>query len=181
MERPLPTAWSRGNGGSSISPVTVLRFRQDLPARRIARALPGGLTFAAFNAERHRIELHALLQAGYSDGFGEVAELDRWWALLSADPEFSSDLVFLILDEDGSIVAAAVCWTSAYVKDLVVAASRRGAGLRQVLLSQVFDAFHRLGMRSVDLKVVAGNGPAIRLYERMGMYVVETLTLFDRD
>ncbi len=139
--------------------------------------MPGGLTFSAFDAEQYRIELHALLQAGYADGFGEVAELDRWWASLSADSEFSSDLVFMISDEDGRIVAAAVCWTSAYVKDLVVASPWRGLGLGEVLLSQVFDAFHRLGARSVDLKVVAGNSPAIRLYERMGMYPVETLSL----
>lgn len=162
------------DGGNSISPVTVLRFRRDLPARRILRALPDGLAFAAFDAERHRIELHALLQAGYADGFGEVAEFDRWWASLSGDPEFSSDLVFVILGEDRRIVAAAVCWTSAYVKDLVVAAPWRGLGLGAILLSQVFDAFHRLGAPSVDLKVIAGNDRAVRFYQRMGMYLVET-------
>ncbi len=139
------------------------------------------MTFATFDAELHRVELHALLQAGYVDGFGEVAELDQWWSSLSEDPEFSSDLVFVILGEDRKIVAAAVCWTSAFVKDLVVAGPWRRLGLGEVLLSQVFDAFHRRGSRFVDLKVMAANGPAVRFYERIGMYLVETLILPDRD
>lgn len=73
------------------------------------------------------------------------------------------------------MAGATLCWTSGFVKDLVVRESWRGRGLGEALMRDALKVFTHRGARSVQLKVHGDNNGAVRLYERIGMRVVERL------
>jgi ribosomal protein S18 acetylase RimI-like enzyme len=120
--------------------------------------------------------LHRLLEHGYRRGGGSVERLESWLPRLTGDDEFDPELCFLA-DSGSGLAGAAVCWTSAYVKDLVVHESWRGQGLGEALLRHLLGTFAARGASAVELKVEATNTNAIRPYERVGMRVVERLAL----
>jgi ribosomal protein S18 acetylase RimI-like enzyme len=115
-------------------------------------------------------DIHSLLEAAYAEGPG-VPGLDAWWTKFSSDPEFDASLCFLVFGED-RLAAVALCWTSAFLKDLAVHPEARKMGFGSNLLRQVFHAFRERHTGAVDLKVEAGNVAAIALYQRVGMYRV---------
>lgn len=127
-------------------------------------------SFTLGDAER----LHSLLEAGYRHGGGSVAELDPWRAQMTADEEYDPSL-WILAETDGALVGAILCWTSGFVKDLVVTESWRGRGLGEALMRHALQIFTARGISIVDLKVHADNASAIRLYQRVGMRVVESL------
>ena len=114
--------------------------------------------------------VHGVMSKAYADGRG-VPPFDIWWPDFSGDPEFDASLCFLVFGE-GRLAGAALCWTSAFLKDLAVHPGTRRLGLGENLLRQVFSAFRERHAGAVDLKVEAGNAAAIALYERVGMYRV---------
>ena len=57
---------------------------------------------------------------------------------------------------------------SAWIYDIEVDASRRGAGLGRALMEALHDAARDLGATSVALNVFGQNTAAIRLYESLG-------------
>ena len=121
--------------------------------------------------------VHALLAHAYRHGGGAVAPLDEWLRTIPTDEEFEPELV-LLAEADGELVGVALCWTSAFVKDLAVHESWRGRGLGEALLRHVLAVFRARGAPHVDLKVEANNpSGAQRLYARVGMRVVERLKL----
>jgi ribosomal protein S18 acetylase RimI-like enzyme len=79
----------------------------------------------------------------------------------------------LILEDAQGVVAVAQCWTSAFIRNLVVhpRAHRRGLGL--ALLNRVFFTYRERGEGHVDLKVMESNLRARRLYERAGMQYIQ--------
>lgn len=160
-----------GRGGAG----EVLRMRVELaPSALRPPRWPEGVVIEAFAPERAP-ELHALLTRGYRDGGGEVAPYEAWRARMTGDPEFAPELWFLAR-AGGAPVGAALCWTSAFVKDLVVDGAWRRRGLGEALLRRAFAEFSARGHVAVELKVHAENAPAVRLYERVGMRVAERLT-----
>ena len=120
--------------------------------------------------------LHRLLEHGYRRGGGNVEPFDAWLPRLTGDEEFDPELCFLA-DSDGVRVGAALCWTSAFVKDLVVHESWRGRGLGEARLRHVLATFAARGAPGVELKVESMNTNAVRLYERVGMRVIERLAM----
>jgi ribosomal protein S18 acetylase RimI-like enzyme len=150
-----------------------LRMRIDLPAPAAEPAWPEGVTVRTLRAA-DAAGLHALLEHGYRHGGGSVAPLATWYPALTGDSEFDPELVVLVEAPDG-VVAASICWTSAFVKDLVVHEAWRRRGLGEALLRRAFRTFEERGADGVDLKVEADNTAAIRLYQRVGMRVVERL------
>ena len=147
----------------------VLRFRRDLSDAVAPPACPTGYrlrTFAADDAPA----VHRLLEIGYAQGGGHVGAFEEWWPGLSNDGEFASDLCFLAVDGRQDIVGVAQCWTSAFIKDLVVHPLARRRGIATALLRSVFWEFRRRGAKHVDLKVQVDNpAGAVRLYEELGM------------
>jgi ribosomal protein S18 acetylase RimI-like enzyme len=152
----------------------VLRMRIDLdPAVVREPRWPVGVSVRAFtpaDAER----LHSLLVHGYRHGGGAVAEFRTWLPQMTGDEEYDPSL-WLLAEAQSELVGAILCWSSGFVKDLVVRESWRGRGLGEGLLRCAFEVFAGRGESSVELKVHADNTGAIRLYERVGMRVVETL------
>jgi ribosomal protein S18 acetylase RimI-like enzyme len=147
----------------------VQRLRRDLTEADTSPACPPGYrlrTFAADDAPA----VHRLLEVGYARGGGQVGPFEEWWQSLRDDDEFAPDLCFLALDARQDIVGVAQCWTSAFIKDLVVHPRERRRGIATALLRMVFWEFRRRGAKHVDLKVQLDNPTgAIRLYEELGM------------
>lgn len=146
----------------------ALRLRRDLTGPLPRASWPAGIGLIPFTADLAP-RLHALLAAGYTPGQGIVEAFDRWWGGLIGDSEFDPSLVFIAGSADGEIAGLCQCWTSAFVKDLVVAGTFRRQGIGEALLLTAFEAFKQRGAPRADLKVMTGNLPAIRLYRRNGM------------
>jgi len=151
---------------SSAKPDFVT-LRCDLTALLPVPAWPAQARPVAFEVADLRA-IHALLQRAYSNGFGRVVPdwLD-WWEALRADSEFDPSLCF-VAKAEGEVIGFCLCWTSSFVKDLVVAPEWQGRGLGAALLATAMAALWERGATVVQLKVVTANAGARRLYERMG-------------
>jgi len=147
----------------------VQRLRRDLAEAVAPPICPTGYgvrTFAADDAPN----VHRLLEVGYAQGGGHVGAFEEWWTSRRDDNEFSPDLCLLAVSEHQDIVGVAHCWTSAFIKDLVVHPLVRRQGIASALLTRVFWEFRRRGAKHVDLKVQADNPTgAVRLYKELGM------------
>src|SRR5262245_45490917 len=82
--------------------------------------------------------LHSLLVHGYRHGGGSVDDFDTWFTQTTTDEEFDPELVFLA-ESDDVLAGAAICWSSAFIKDLVVHESCRRRGLGEALLRHIFN------------------------------------------
>lgn len=120
------------------------------------------------------IELHRLLERAYADGGGTVGNFDQWWWPLVEDAEFDPELVLILADAAGHPLGLAQCWTSSFVKDIVVDPSARNRGLGSALLTRAFALLRERGHPQVDLKVEATNSAARRFYARHGMTEVDS-------
>jgi ribosomal protein S18 acetylase RimI-like enzyme len=148
-----------------------LLMRVDLPRETPVPTWPDGVAVRGFGPSDAE-SLHALLEHAYRNGGGSVAPFGEWLPRLVGDSEFDPETCFLVTSGDG-LAAASICWTSGFVKDLVVHETWRRRGLGEALLQLAFRTFQARGARRVDLKVEAANDAARRLYERVGMYAVE--------
>jgi ribosomal protein S18 acetylase RimI-like enzyme len=145
-----------------------------LPALLHAPVWPDGVRTRCFEPQDAE-SLHSLLEHGYRCGGGSVAAFQTWLPEMTTDEEFDPTLWFLAESEEGMLVGAVLCWTSAFVKDVAVHESWRRRGLAEALLLHAFNALWTRGATAVELKVEASNQSAVRLYERLGMQIVERL------
>ena len=148
-----------------------IRLRKILDETLVAPHWPEGFAMRCFEPGDAR-PLHALLSEVFDDGAD--GPFDEWWPRISDDPEFDPALCFLVIDAKGRLAAAALCWTSAFVKDLAVHPEARGKGIGEALMWQAFATFRDRGAAHVDLKTnTVENAAAVRLYERLGMFEVD--------
>ncbi|UCZ83577.1 GNAT family N-acetyltransferase [Pseudomonas sp. L5B5] len=147
-----------------------LLMRRELSGPLATPLWPEGITVQRY-APQLAGDVHHLMQQGYLDGGGRVPDLDTWRNAFQSDAEYDPQLCLVAL-EAGRVIGVAQCWTSAYLKDLVVDADARGRGLGQALLQQVFVMFAERREAWVDLRVLEDNLPARRLYDSAGMHVV---------
>ena len=146
-------------------------LRKDLDDLLEIPQWPAGIRVGVLRADLME-PVHALLKFGYQDGSGHVEDFANWCQRFRTDAEFDPSLCLIALDEQG-VAGVALCWTSAYIRDLVVHPRRRAQGLGLALLSQAFKVFTSRGEAFIDLKVMENNLTARRLYERAGMRVIE--------
>ncbi|WP_150754939.1 GNAT family N-acetyltransferase [Pseudomonas fluorescens] len=145
-------------------------MRRDLSVVVPAPDWPTGLQLSEYRPELGAA-VHRLMEFGYLDGGGRVAALDMWQRQFESDPEYDPVLCFIALDF-GEVVGVCQCWTSAYIKNLVVHPRFQGRGLGRALLLQAFKVFQQRREGFVDLKVREDNLRARRLYESVGMRAV---------
>lgn len=143
--------------------------------RNLAEAVPAitwpqGIVLTGYRPDQAE-EVHRLLELGHSQGGGRVPALDVWQQRFETDPEYDPTLCFIALDAQG-IVGVCQCWTSAYIKNLVVHPRAQGRGLGRALLLNAFKVFQLRREGYVDLKVLEDNVRAQRLYASAGMHVV---------
>ena len=147
----------------------IQRLRRDLADALADPVWPAGFSARTFSAE-DAPAVHRLMELGYAGGGGSVGAFAQWWPRVRDDGEFAAELCFLAIDASGEIVGVAQCWTSAFIKDLVVHPDARRRGIAEALLRMAFQAFRRRGAGHVDLKVQSDNpSGAVRLYKRLGM------------
>jgi ribosomal protein S18 acetylase RimI-like enzyme len=128
---------------------------------------PASVALAPFSATLAP-RAHELLILAYSDGGGSVpGDFDRWWAMTRHDSEFDAKLCFCAMKQN-ELVGFALCWTTAFIKDLVVHPHYRSEGIGAALLGTALHVFHARGAALAALKVHADNDAARRLYERVG-------------
>jgi len=147
----------------------VQRLRRDLAEAVAPPICPTGYRVRTFAADDAPM-VHRLLEVGYAQGGGYIGTFEEWWPSLRDDDEFAPDLCLLAVNERQDIVGVAQCWTSAFIKDLVVHPLARRRGIATALLRRVFWEFQRLGVKRVDLKVQVDNPiGAVRLYKKLGV------------
>jgi ribosomal protein S18 acetylase RimI-like enzyme len=147
-----------------------IRLRKILDETLVAPHWPDGFTMRSFQPG-DAPALHALLSEVYDDG--AEGPFEEWWPRVADDPEFDPELCFLVIDAKGRLAAAALCWTSAFVKDLVVHSEARGRGIGEALMRHAFAAYRDRGAAHVDLKTnTVESAAAVRLYDRLGMMPV---------
>ncbi|MCF4998867.1 GNAT family N-acetyltransferase [Pseudomonas syringae] len=122
--------------------------------------------------------VHALMLLGNREGGGRVPTLEVWQQRFETDPEYDPALCFIASDAEG-VVGVAQCWTSSYIKNLVVHPRAQRLGLGRALLLNAFKVFKQRGEGFVDLKVLESNLRAQRLYESAGMFVVRRESVAD--
>lgn len=152
-----------------------LLLRQDLTRPQTPAVWPEGVSPSLYR-EALAPQVHALLVLGYADGGGTAPDFDTWRTLFTGDAEYTPDLCFIVRDQQG-IVAVAQCWTSAFIKDLVVHPRARRQGIGRALLLHVFATYRQRREACVDLKVMEDNQPARCLYEGLGMQRVQRIAL----
>jgi ribosomal protein S18 acetylase RimI-like enzyme len=108
---------------------------------------------------------------------------ERWPARLTQfEQEFDADRALLLIAEDAKGRPIGFTFSRlegpddifatgpvAEVETIVVDPEHRGEGLGQRLMRETLDRLRGMGAETVKLVVVAGNEPALRLYERMGI------------
>ncbi|HWV20424.1 MAG TPA: GNAT family N-acetyltransferase [Devosia sp.] len=147
-----------------------IRLRKMLNAPMELPALSAGVVITPL-WQAKPMALHTLLRAAYASGGGSVPDFNAWWWPLVEDPEFDPTLV-IIASAGTEPVGLIQCWTSSFVKDLVVAPQWRDRGIGAFLLRTAFVEFTRRGAPHIDLKVEASNLAAQRFYRRHGMVEV---------
>ncbi|MFJ4141402.1 GNAT family N-acetyltransferase [Pseudomonas sp. NPDC089734] len=136
----------------------------------LATHVPSSVQLLPFTLEQAP-DIHNLLALGYRDGSGSVPDYPVWLQAFERDPEFDTERCFVARDEWGT-VGIITCWTSAFIKDLVIHPRARRQGIATALLTHLFDCLHRRGEGQVDLSVMENNLSARRLYEKSGMSYV---------
>jgi ribosomal protein S18 acetylase RimI-like enzyme len=142
-------------------------MRRDLAEGVPPISWPSGIQLSHYRPEL-AAAVHHLMELGYREGGGRVPALAAWQRQFEIDPEYDPALCFIALDAEG-VVAVCQCWTSAYIKNLVVHPRAQRQGLGRAMLLQAFHAFQQRREGFVDLKVLEDNLRARRLYERAGM------------
>lgn len=153
--------------------MSSLRLRQSITGLSSV-SLPVGFVIRGFVPECHARAARALLNDSYATGAGQVEAFDDWWSALQTDPEYASELCVVVEDaEVGALAGFAHCWTSAFLKDIVVAPLYRRRGLGRSMLQEISNRFVARGCSHLDLKVVPENVTAIRFYRSLGFQPVE--------
>jgi ribosomal protein S18 acetylase RimI-like enzyme len=152
----------------------------ELPGNVPEPVWPDGLRVRPFRPEEAR-ELWSLLDVAYVDEEDPFPPFDDWSGFMLGDPSFEPESWFLVEAADGRLVAAALNWTDAYVKDLAVHPKWRRRGLGTALLRHTFRHFVGRGHDRVTLKTDSINPTqAWRLYERLGMRKERTYEVFEK-
>jgi ribosomal protein S18 acetylase RimI-like enzyme len=149
----------------------TIRMSRDLQEMIPKPKWPSEITLRPFSTALTRTA-HALLELGCADGGGSIAPYREWWSALSGDGEYDPELCLVTETDGNQLVGFAQCWTSGFIKDLVVHPEWRKKGIGRGLILHSFQIFKSRGAKAVDLKVHSDNHSAIRLYHSVGMSAV---------
>jgi ribosomal protein S18 acetylase RimI-like enzyme len=128
---------------------------------------------------------HTTLDESFAEEWGHEPERDVDWRARRERHGFDASLWFVVKEGD-EIAAAALCKEehlgSGWIASIGVRKPWRRRGLGHALLLHTFGELYRRGRRRIALGVDAQNPTgATRLYERVGMNVVFSATLFEKN
>jgi ribosomal protein S18 acetylase RimI-like enzyme len=129
---------------------------------------------------------YADLAAGFSrvyQGYAVPVAVDAAWAerhALGNDLDLASSPLWLDdVGETIGLAALGVRGERGWIGGFGLAPDARGKGLGRDLLAAVLNAARQRGLRRVQLEVLAGNAPAIALYERGGFRRTRVLRILE--
>ena len=145
---------------------------------------PAGIQFRGIDPRVDLRAVHAVLEEAFADHWGHQPEpLDQWVEQQTGSPSYDPTLWLLARqgEEPVGALIASVAGDRGWVDGLGVLAPWRGRGIAGALLRRSFATFADRGLRQVLLAVDAENPTgATRLYERMGMRVVNRWDWWER-
>jgi GNAT superfamily N-acetyltransferase len=124
-----------------------------------------------------------LLDAAYANepGFRD-RPFEEWRRLMLEFSAFAPENWFVVVGPDRSYAAAALNWSGAFVKDLVVHPDHQGRGLGKALLLHTLAHFRARGEPRLTLKTDSWNtSQAWRFYEHMGLRKVQTYDDYEKE
>jgi mycothiol synthase len=145
---------------------------------------PAGIQLGGIDPRRQLPAVYAVLEEAFADHWGHhLQRLDRWAAEQTGNPSYDPTL-WLLATAAGTAVGALTASVSGdrgWVDELGVLRPWRGRGIGVALLRRSFVTLARRGCRRVLLNVDAENPTgATKLYERVGMRVVNRWDLWER-
>lgn len=150
-------------------------MRRDLDRPIFAVPWPAGTTPAVLTFDLS-LQAHHLLSQNPMPSEGPLASYTAWLNAFERDPEFDRSRCFLAINRE-RVVGVITCWTSAFIKDLVVHPDYRNRGIGAALLTHLFVHLIQSGEAVADLKVMENNRVARRLYEKSDMSYVARLAV----
>jgi mycothiol synthase len=145
-----------------------------------------GVEIRLYREPDERRDVHAVIQEAFAtEPRSHRRTFEDWSSRLFDRPAFDPSLVWVALERE-TVVGANICgWKEGgdwgWIGQLGVLPDHRGRGIGEVLLNTAFAEFWRRGERRVALGVVADNPAATRLYERVGMSVLFTIVLYEKE
>jgi ribosomal protein S18 acetylase RimI-like enzyme len=167
-------AWRAYEESGFTLATEVLKLEVALEGPPPPASPPDGVTFRTYgDTDAHAVR--ELLDAAYVDWDDTYVPFahDDWLAFMTENDSFDPAYWFLA-EAGGDLAGVCLTWKEGWIKDVAVAPDARGRGLGEALLRHAFASLYDSGVRRIGLKVDAHNPTsAIRLYERLGMKVVE--------
>lgn len=167
-------AWRAYEQSGFTLATEVLKLEVELSAAPPEPAPPDGVILRTYSdADAHAVR--ELLDAAYADWDETYVPFahDDWLSFMTQHDSFDPACWFLA-EEDADLVGVCLTWKEGWIKDVAVVPAARGRGLGGTLLRHAFASLYGRGVRRIGLKVDAHNPTsALRLYERLGMKVVE--------
>jgi ribosomal protein S18 acetylase RimI-like enzyme len=144
--------------------------------------LPAGITVRPFS-DVDRQAAYQVIEDAFDEWQPRRKEYDEWARMNIERTTFAPHLSPLVFAGD-ELVGAAVCLDlpgadHGYVEQLAVRRDYRGRGLARAVLAHAALGFHRLGRKELVLWTHSGTG-ALAMYERLGMSVQHSTTVFSR-
>lgn len=148
--------------------------------------LPDGFELRPFDPERDGYAVYEAVDSAFRDHWGYVEQtFEQWRHSRIGTPIFNREMWSVAWD-DNRVAGAALCRqrgadepNTAWVVNLAVPRPYRRRGLGEALLKHSFHRFQQLGFTQAGLGVDSSNTTgAVGLYERAGMYVKRTGTVY---
>jgi mycothiol synthase len=176
----------RGHGFTAIR--ASYRMMIDLACRRFEPRWPGGASVRIADRDDDERLLHRLLEGAFADHWGFTPRPYREWRHWLHEMGTPERSLWFVVDAAGEPVAASICRPREYgdpdcgwVSELGVLPGHRRRGIASALLEHAFASFAERGLVRAGLGVDAENTTgAVRLYERLGMRVVERHETWER-
>jgi mycothiol synthase len=145
--------------------------------------LPAGIAIRSFTAD-DAPAAYLVIQNAFDEWQPRRWPYDEWARMTVERTTFVPDLSQVAFAGD-ELVGVTICLAlpdsdEGYVEQLAVRKDQRGKGLARAMLAYASLGFYRQGRRNLTVWTHSGTG-ALAMYERLGMRVRNSTTVFKRD
>ena len=160
------------------------RMRIELSAPPPAPVWPAGARLRPYEAARDERPLYEMIETAFGDHWGHTpTSFEEWQA--NARNGYDPALWFVVVDDAGQFIAAAICRDRqdyGWIRTVATARAWRKRGLGRALLLHAFGAFWARGQHVVGLGVDAQSlTGAAHLYESVGMQPEMRIATYEKE
>lgn len=160
------------------------RMRIALSEPPLAPEWPAGVRLRLYDPDRDERPLYEMVETAFGDHWGHTpTTFDEWQA--NAENSFDPSLWFVVEDDAGQIVSAAICRErpeQGWIRTVATARAWRKRGLGRALLLHAFGAFWSRGQRVIGLGVDSQSlTGAAHLYESVGMEPEMRIATYEKE